>query len=135
MVGVDEIKGFLVEFQALGRAAEDAPQFAVQFAQMGDVGAGGDFHAHGSADRGKSPVVRGLFHIRLRFNVFRSNKNRKKIEPIQGKRMIFTTILRKFLQLSEKSVSLRSNFVKWPMSSRSGRHGARPLTVGNFNKF
>ena len=48
--------------------------------------------------------------------------------------MIFTTILRKFLQLSEKSVSLRSNFVKWPMSSRSGRHGARPLTVRNSNK-
>ena len=36
--------------------------------------------------------------------------------------------------MPEISVSLRSQIVKWPLSSRSDRHEARPLTVRNFNK-
>ena len=75
VVHVDELEGLLVEFQVLRRAAEDGPQLAVQFAQMGDVGSGGDFHPDGPADRGEGPVV--LVHISV-FWCFRLNKIRKK---------------------------------------------------------
>ena len=37
--------------------------------------------------------------------------------------------------MSEKTVYLRSQNVKWPLSSGRGRHEASPLTVGNFNSF
>ena len=63
VVGVEQVEGLLVEFQVAGRATQDGPQFTVQFAEVGDVGAGGDLHAYGSADGGKGPGVRGLFHM------------------------------------------------------------------------
>ena len=92
VVHVDELEGFLVEFQVLGRAAEDGPQLAVQLAQVGDVGPGGDFHPDGPADRGEGPVVLVHYQCVLVFPIKQNSQKKMKGTKsfaIDGKIRIF----------------------------------------------
>ena len=71
MVNVDELEGGFVEFQAGGGAAEDRPQFTVQFTQVADVFSALNLDTDRSAYGGELPgigVVGRFFHT-YRFKI------------------------------------------------------------------
>ena len=61
-VGIQQFERLGVELEPFHGAAEHRPFFAVQFAEVGYVGAAFKFHPDGPADRGILPVV-VFFHM------------------------------------------------------------------------
>ena len=62
-VAVDNLEGFVIEFETGDRAAENSPHLAVELTQIGYVLSACDLDPDRSAYGGKGPVVLRIVHI------------------------------------------------------------------------